>query len=132
MESMGEYSSTEELMKALLTNLQALNSSSPKAFAEITNGISLDELFTSSSFTSNEVTITPLEKKLTQLHKAIKDHMYTGNLVDKYMTEYYESGANLCESALAKVRTNPSYKLDRETAKALSEVAEEIGFTYQP
>ena len=127
MESMGEYSSTEELMKALLTNLQALNSSSPKAFAEITNGISLDELFT-----SNEVTITPLEKKLTQLHKAIKDHMYTGNLVDKYMTEYYESGANLCESALAKVRTNPSYKLDRETAKALSEVAEEIGFTYQP
>ena len=127
MESMGEYSSTEELMKALLTNLQALNSSSPKAFAEITNGISLDELFT-----SNEVTITPLEKKLTQLHKAIKDHMYTGNLVDKYMTEYYESGANLCESALAKVRTNPSYKLDRETAKALSEIAEEIGFTYQP
>ena len=127
MESMGEYSSTEELMKALLTNLQALNSTSPKAFAEITNGISLDELFT-----SNEVTITPLEKKLTQLHKAIKDHMYTGNLVDKYMTEYYESGANLCESALAKVRTNPSYKLDRETAKALSEVAEEIGFTYQP
>lgn len=127
MESMGEYSSTEELMKALLTNLQALNSSSPKAFAEITNGISLDELFT-----SNEVTITPLEKKLTQLHKAIKDHMYTGNLVDKYMTEYYESGANLCESALAKVRTNPSYKLDRETAKALSEIAEKIGFTYQP
>ena len=127
MESMGEYSSTEELMKALLTNLQALNSTSPKAFAEITNGISLDELFT-----SNEVTITPLEKKLTQLHKAIKDHMYTGNLVDKYMTEYYESGANLCESALTKVRTNPSYKLDRETAKALSEVAEEIGFTYQP
>lgn len=127
MESMGEYSSTEELMKALLTNLQALNSTSPKAFAEITNGISLDELFT-----SNEVTITPLEKKLTQLHKAIKDHMYTGNLVDKYMTEYYESGANLCESALAKVQTNPSYKLDRETAKALSEVAEEIGFTYQP
>ena len=127
MESMGEYSSTEELMKALLTNLQALNSTSPKAFAEITNGISLDELFT-----SNEVTITPLEKKLTQLHKAIKDHIYTGNLVDKYMTEYYESGANLCESALAKVRTNPSYKLDRETAKALSEIAEEIGFTYQP